>query len=82
MNLRQHVAHLKQAADQAGVSPAKVQINIRIHSHDATRLEQITEALGLSSRTEAARVLLESAIFEAADEIGLTEADSDLRRPT
>ena len=75
MNLRQQIAHLKQAADQAGVPPAKVLINFKIRGHDAARLEQITEALGLSSRTEAARVLLESAILEAADELGLTAAD-------
>ena len=78
MSLRQQVAHLKQAADRAEVLPAKVQINIRIHSHDAARLEQVAKALGFSSRTETAHFLVVSAIQEAADELGLsTEADDE-----
>ena len=76
MNLRQQIAHLKQTADRAEVPATKVQINIRIHSHDAARLEQVAKALSFSSRTETAHFLVVGAIAEAADELGLTAGEA------
>lgn len=74
-NLEQIIRERKHDVDEAEghhVYEDDVQVNIRTGAHIAAALEGVAGQLALGSRTAAARFLVESAVFDAMEVLGLT----------
>ena len=67
----------KRAEIERGREQTDVQINLKLLSDDVALLEAIAKKLNLASRTAAAKLLLEHAITEAADELSLAVTPHD-----